>query len=113
MITPESPKKLEVAAVEVEPEAAYPEFDAPQGFEVPEGSEPGADFQAVATVRQKADGRLCLVSLDGAEFAAVAAAPVEEEVVEEEQTAGAGPEDGGYAAFQTELEDAQRKMKGR
>jgi len=110
---PKPTEDVEVAAVEVGPEAAYPEFDAPEGFEVPEGSEPGADFQAVATVRQKADGRLCLVSLDGAEFAAVAAEPVEEEVVEEEQTAGSGPEDGGYGAFQSELEEAQRKMKGR
>ena len=37
----------------------------PDGFAVPEGSEPGAEFEAVASLIDNGDGTLSLVSLDG------------------------------------------------
>jgi len=41
------------------------EFDAPEGFVLPEGKGVGDDVEVLATVRAKSDGRLCLVELDG------------------------------------------------
>lgn len=41
------------------------EFDAPDGFVLPEGKGAGDDVEVLATVRAKSDGRLCLVELDG------------------------------------------------
>lgn len=57
---------------------ALPEFMIPRGFEAPTDVQPGAEFNAVAVLRQKPDGKLCLVSLDGAKFEG------EEEEYEEE-----------------------------
>ncbi len=111
-------KKEPVAAVAVvEKKPAYPEFAAPEGFEVPEGTKEGEAFQSVAQVRVKG-GKLCLVSLDGAEFPGgdvEEGEPADDEVVEgeAETTAGQGPEDGGYAAFQEEIAQQQNKMKGK
>jgi len=42
------------------------EFKAPEGFVVPEDVEPGKPFEAMATLRQKEDGTLCLEAIDGA-----------------------------------------------
>lgn len=42
------------------------EFDPPEDFSIPEGKTSGDDFDIVATIRIKPDGRLCLVALDGA-----------------------------------------------
>lgn len=39
------------------------EFTAPAGFAVPEGTEPGKEFEAMATFQVKKDGRLCLVAI--------------------------------------------------
>lgn len=41
------------------------EFDAPEGWALPEGKAIGDDVEVLATVRAKSDGRLCLVELDG------------------------------------------------
>ena len=41
------------------------EFDAPEGFVLPEGKAVGDDVELMATVRMKPDGRLCLVEIDG------------------------------------------------
>lgn len=41
------------------------EFDAPDGFVLPEGLGVDDDIEIMATVRMKPDGRLCLVELDG------------------------------------------------
>lgn len=41
------------------------EFDAPEGFVLPEGKAVNDDIELMATVRMKTDGRLCLVELDG------------------------------------------------
>lgn len=41
------------------------EFDAPDGWSLPEGKATGDDVEVLATVRAKSDGRLCLVELDG------------------------------------------------
>lgn len=45
-----------------------PEFETPEGFGPPQGTEPGQEFEAVAVLRLKPDGQLCLVSLDGSKF---------------------------------------------
>jgi hypothetical protein len=45
-----------------------PEFENPSGFGAPQGTEPGGEFEAVAVLRLKPDGNLCLVSLDGSKF---------------------------------------------
>jgi hypothetical protein len=45
-----------------------PEFPNPEGFGPPQGVEPGQEFEAVAVLRLKPDGQLCLVSLDGSKF---------------------------------------------
>lgn len=41
------------------------EFDPPEGFVMPEGVAENEDFEVMAAVRVKPDGRLCLVELDG------------------------------------------------
>ncbi len=41
------------------------EFDAPEGFSLPEGKQVGDDIEVMATIRVKPDGRLCLVEIDG------------------------------------------------
>jgi hypothetical protein len=41
------------------------EFDAPDGWVLPEGKAIDDDFEVLATVRMKKGGRLCLVELDG------------------------------------------------
>lgn len=41
------------------------EFDAPEGFVLPEGKAINEDIECMAVVRMKADGRLCLVELNG------------------------------------------------
>lgn len=48
--------------------AAYPEFSAPPGFVAPEGTEPGTTFPVVVELKTKPDGKLCLVSIEGAEY---------------------------------------------
>lgn len=40
-----------------------PEFDLPDGFMLPEGTEPGSDFDLVCSFRLKKGNRLCLVRL--------------------------------------------------
>jgi hypothetical protein len=47
-----------------------PEFPNPEGFGPPQGVEPDQEFEAVAVLRLKPDGNLCLVSLDGSKFEA-------------------------------------------
>lgn len=39
------------------------EFPAPKGFVLPEGAEPGQDFDLVCTLRTKENGNICLVQL--------------------------------------------------
>lgn len=41
------------------------EFDAPDGWVLPEGKAVGDDIESMTIVRMKSDGRLCLVELDG------------------------------------------------
>lgn len=41
------------------------EFDAPDGFVLPEGKAVNDDIEVMATIRMKPSGRLCLVELDG------------------------------------------------
>lgn len=42
-------------------------FPAPKDFEIPEGTQEGDTFEAMATLRLDAGGRLTLVSLEGCE----------------------------------------------
>lgn len=75
-----------------------PVFPNPEGFGPPQGVEPGQEFEAVAVLRLKPDGQLCLVSLDGSKFESEEK-EYEEEVVETEevvQETPAGP-DMGFA----------------
>lgn len=44
---------------------SYPEFDIPKGFQTPENLANDAEFESLATVRLKGDGRACIVALDG------------------------------------------------
>jgi hypothetical protein len=41
------------------------EFDLPQGFQVPDDTEPGESFDAVATISIGEDGKAQLLALDG------------------------------------------------
>ena len=41
-------------------------FSIPQGFQIPDGVEPGQTFETVATVTLGKDGMLSLAALDGA-----------------------------------------------
>ena len=41
------------------------EFDLPQGFQVPDNTEPGESFDAVATLSVGEDGKAQLLALDG------------------------------------------------
>lgn len=41
------------------------EFDIPEGFVVPEGVSANGQFEALATIQLKEDGRACLVAVDG------------------------------------------------
>lgn len=45
--------------------SSYPEFDIPKGFQTPENLANDAEFESLATVRLKGDGRACIVALDG------------------------------------------------
>jgi hypothetical protein len=44
---------------------SYPEFDIPKGFQTPENLANDAEFESLATVRLKGDGKACIVALDG------------------------------------------------
>lgn len=44
---------------------SYIEFDAPEGFELPEGVEVGKEFDLVATFKVKEDGEMCLQKVGG------------------------------------------------
>ena len=44
-------------------------FPMPDGFALPEGTEPGAEFESVASLVDNGDGTLSLVSLDGSPIA--------------------------------------------
>lgn len=44
------------------------EFASPEGFTLPEGAEPGEDFDVVCSIRVKNNGTLCLVKLGDAEM---------------------------------------------
>lgn len=39
------------------------EFTPPEGFRVPEGTQPTDTFEAMATFQLKKDGRMCLVAV--------------------------------------------------
>jgi hypothetical protein len=44
------------------------EFQIPEGYTLPEGAEPGEDFDVVCSIRVKANGTLCLVKLGDVEM---------------------------------------------
>lgn len=44
------------------------EFAIPEGFTLPEGAEPGEDFDLVCSLRVKAGGTLCLTKLGDVEM---------------------------------------------
>jgi hypothetical protein len=67
------------------------EFKLPEGFQVPDQTEPGQSFDAVATVSVGEDGTAQLLALDGL--------PVEGgEEETERRRAGQPPPEGGAAA---------------
>jgi hypothetical protein len=67
------------------------EFALPEGFQVPDQTEPGQSFDAVATISVGEDGKAQLLALDGL--------PVEGgEEETEERRAGQPPAAGGAAA---------------
>lgn len=67
------------------------EFDLPEGFQVPDQTEPGQSFDAVATISVGDDGKAQLLALDGL--------PVEGgEEDTERRRAGQPPAPGGAAA---------------
>jgi hypothetical protein len=45
-----------------------PEIDLPDGFGPPQGTEPGQDYEAVVVLREKPNGKTCVVSLDGSRY---------------------------------------------
>jgi hypothetical protein len=48
-------------------EEQHVDFPIPEGFQPPEGTKQGDEFQALATLKVDEDGDLCLLALDGAE----------------------------------------------
>ncbi len=44
------------------------DFPMPEGFEPPKGTKPGAEFEALATLKIDDDGDLVLLKLDGADI---------------------------------------------
>lgn len=44
------------------------EFHIPEGFTLPEGAEPGEDFDLVCSLRVKPNGTLCLTKLGDVEM---------------------------------------------
>jgi hypothetical protein len=70
------------------------EFDAPEGFEMPEGLAEGDTFDAMATLKLGEEGKLVLVSLDGVALGG----SDEEEEDDEEGEEGKGPPQGGFLA---------------
>ena len=59
-------------------------FPTPEGFEIPEGTKEGDTFEAMATLRLDAGGRLTLVNLEGHECGCGMGEEGEEEDEEEE-----------------------------
>ena len=43
-------------------------FPLPDGFSVPEGTEPGGEFDAVCTFRMEKDGKVCLTMMGDAKM---------------------------------------------
>lgn len=43
------------------------DFPMPEGFQPPDGTKPGAEFHALATLKVDEDGDLNLIALDGAQ----------------------------------------------
>lgn len=70
--------------------AEYIEFETPSGFEPPEGTEEGKDFDMVATFRVKPDGKSCLVAVGGLPVGEPQATESEEEEVEDEDDGSLG-----------------------
>jgi hypothetical protein len=44
---------------------SYPEFDIPKGFQTPENLANDSQFESLATVKLKGNGRACIMALDG------------------------------------------------
>ena len=57
---PDAPKTAES-------EEQYVDFPMPEGFQPPDDTKQGDEFQALATLKVDEDGDLCLLALDGAE----------------------------------------------
>jgi len=81
------------------------EFDLPEGFTLPEGTEPGSEFDLVCTFRLKKNKKLCLTELgdfdmpgyDDKEDASEPLKPGEYGQAKQMMTAGAPqPMSGGY-----------------
>lgn len=60
---------VEEAKPEVTEDKKYIEFQVPEGYVVPEEAAGGKEFDAVATLKVKEDGSICLVAIDGSEVA--------------------------------------------
>ncbi len=86
----------------------YPEFESPQGFAPEEGVENDTEFEAIATLKRKPDGKLCLVALDGARFPD----KQEDEVEEEEEITETVEGEGDSVSFADRLGMASKRMPG-
>lgn len=74
-------------------------FPTPEGFEIPEGTKEGDTFDAMATLRLDAGGRLTLVSLEGHECGSGEG----EESDDEEEGPEGGPHKGKSFVNQVEI----------
>lgn len=101
---------MEIEIEAGEQSTGYPEFSAPEGFAPEEGVEEDQEFEAIATLKRKPDGKLCLVALDGARFPDKRDGYEEEaeEVSEEVEDRGMNSE----RSFSDRLSDASKRMMG-
>lgn len=80
------PEEASLTVITAEKPSGYPEFSPPSGFVPPEGMEPGKPFPALVELQVKEDGKLCLVSIEGAEYPEEGEEYEEEEEMEVEET---------------------------
>jgi hypothetical protein len=79
------PEDASLTVISMEKPSGYPDFSPPSGFVPPEGIEPGKPFPALVELQVKPDGKLCLVSIEGAKYPEESEDEYEEEEVEVEE----------------------------
>lgn len=87
-----APAKEKPEAKAAEGKAEYPEFTAPDGFNPPEGTKPGEEFDALGTFKLQDDGSVCLVAVDGVKLKPEAEKESPSEEAKEADSEGSGSE---------------------